>query len=97
MKKVKPKIPTQDLYLAAFLSGHGFEPELTINAGKVLFLFPEIPEVQELVESFRRNAKIGISDYLVTLRRLRTKMFSFKDQAMFSRRAPLAEEQEGSP
>ncbi len=82
MKRPSPKIPTSDLHLAAYLSLHGVEPELSLQAGRIVFLFDPTADFHRLTDDFNGNTAVRVIDFCQTLRRLKGKMLAEKDRSL---------------
>lgn len=70
---------TLDIYLAAFLSLHGIEPNLEIRNGKVVFTFEADDQVYRLMNLFNSNVDVPVADFVTTVKTLRGKMLSQKE------------------
>ena len=78
---MKKKMPVLDLYLSAFLSLHGSQPELTKQGTRIIFEFPSNKEVFQLSREFNANPSVSVLDYVKAIRQLKAKMFSMKGEA----------------
>lgn len=72
---------TLDIHLAAFLSLRGYPPELECNNGRVIFRFPAIACVFNLVNDFTANAAVPVADFAGEVKALRGRMFAAKQNA----------------
>jgi P pilus assembly chaperone PapD len=77
---MRKKMPILDLYLSAFLSLHGLQPELTIQGTRIIFEFPSSKEVFQLSREFNTNPAVSVLDYVRAIRQLKAKMFSMKGE-----------------
>lgn len=82
MKKSSPKISTPDLHLATYLTLHGVEPELSLQGGRILFLFEPTEDYYRLSNDFNANTAVRVLDFCQTLRRLKGRMLSEKDRSL---------------
>ena len=82
MKKPSPKVPTADLHLAAYLALHGVEPELSLQGGRVVFLFEPNENFYRLTDAFNGNVSVKVLDFCQALRRLKGKMLAEKERCL---------------
>lgn len=82
------KVPIMDLYHAAFLSLHGCTPELSAHNNRVTFLFPVGETFNELSRLYSENSMIPVVSFIQEIRKLRSKMLSFKEYFEYSPRCP---------
>ncbi len=68
-----------DIYLSSFLSLHGIEPRLEAKGGKVVFTFPATDRVYGLMNLFNQNSEVGVADFATSVKTLRGKMLTAKD------------------
>jgi hypothetical protein len=80
VKKSLQKIPTSDLHLATYLVLNGIEPELSLQGGRIVFLFESNENFYRLTDAFNGNTAVKVLDFCQTLRRLKGKMLAEKDR-----------------
>jgi len=78
MAKSNGKVPTLDLYLAAYLELRGFTPEVTLQGTRAVFEFPATKEVRRLTKEYNNNPTISILDYVSIVRKLKAQMLATK-------------------
>tara|TARA_B100000315_G_C14436315_1_gene522589 strand:- start:169 stop:411 length:243 start_codon:yes stop_codon:yes gene_type:complete len=79
MEKQK-NFTTMDIYLTAFLSQFGIQPELKLNNGKVIFSFPLSEDLFKLMMNFNSNVNVPVTDFVTLVKTLRGQMLSMKDR-----------------
>jgi len=72
-------IPIDDLHTAAYLQLAGADPKLTLVNGRVIFLFEQSPEMNELLVKFSSNVPVHVIDYISVEKKLRGKMLFLRD------------------
>ena len=84
------QLPISDLHLATYLNLHGIEPELSLQGGRVVFLFTPDENFFRLTDAFNANTKVRVLDFCTALRRLKAKMLSEKDRGVNLNREELS-------
>ena len=69
---------TMDIYLSAFLSLFGVQPELKLNHNKVIFSFPATEDLYQLMMNYNSNVNVPVSDFTTTVKTLRGQMLSMR-------------------
>lgn len=77
---MKKKIPIMDVYLSAFLSMQGQQPELSKQGSRVIFEFPATKEVFTLCKAFNENPSVPVIEYVKSVRQIKARMFSMKEE-----------------
>jgi hypothetical protein len=67
-----------DIYVSSYLHFKGINPELKKEGTRVIFCFPNTPEIQSLMDNYYKNPTVGLVDYVSHLRRLRAQMLSLR-------------------
>jgi hypothetical protein len=79
MKKNTPqKIPILDLNFSAYHLLNENAPELSLQGGRVIFLFNADDTFYRLSERYNSNELVHVMDYVNALRQLRAMMISLK-------------------
>ena len=68
-----------DIYLSAFLSFSGAQPELKVNNGKVVFSFPSSNDLYQLMENFNSNVAVPVADFTTMVKTLRGQMLTMRN------------------
>ncbi len=71
---------TMDIYLSAFLSLFGIQPELKLNNGKVIFSFSASDDLYKLMMNFNSNVRVPVTDFVTMVKTLRGQMLSMRDE-----------------
>ena len=79
MARESNKYQILDIYTAAFLYLHGFEPGLGKWGNRVFFEFPVDKQVEKLMAKYNQNAQVNVLDYTSLVRRLRSQMLSMRE------------------
>ncbi len=68
-----------DIYSVAILVYQGYQPELIKVSGRVVFIFPRLEAVQELLSDFNMG-KVDVNAFTFsnTIRRLRAQLYGLK-------------------
>lgn len=74
------ELSTLDLYLSAFLSLHGIQPELKITNGRVTFNFPVSDELYRLANLYNANEPVPVADFVTAVKALRGQMLTMRGQ-----------------
>ena len=77
--KDEKNIITTDLYLAAFMSLNGFNPEYEISGNRVAFAFPANEGVTDIMREFHGNTRTPVWDYVQKIRTIKGEMLSRKN------------------
>jgi len=77
--KTEHRITIFDINQSAFLALQGLEPELVIQSGRVVFSFPAGDDYFRLSDAYNANLEVRCLDFVKSLRTLRSKMLSAKD------------------
>jgi len=79
MKTPHQQISLLDLNTASFLSLHGLEPELSMQGGRVVFIFPANAEFYQLSSLYNDNSQVSCLDFVQAIKKMRGKMLSMKE------------------
>lgn len=69
-----------DINLAAYLSFRGLRVDLKNLHGRIVFVAPASDELYTLVDAYNQNDLIPVADYVASLRTLRAKMYSLREE-----------------
>tara|TARA_B100002003_G_scaffold251579_1_gene295991 strand:+ start:1801 stop:2046 length:246 start_codon:yes stop_codon:yes gene_type:complete len=69
---------TMDIYLSAFLSQFGIQPELKLKNGKVIFSFPHDDDLYKLLMNYNCNVNVPVADFVTTIKTLRGQMLTMR-------------------
>jgi len=72
-------IPIDDVRQAAYLELCGAAAKLTLVNGRVIFLFEQSPEINELLIKFSSNVPVPIINYIAIEKKLRGRMLFLRD------------------
>ena len=75
----KTTFTTMDIYLSAFLSLSGIQPELNLNQNKVIFSFPANEDLYQLMMNFNSNVNVPVTDFVTLIKTLRGQMLTMRD------------------
>jgi hypothetical protein len=78
MEKAKQTFNSLDLYLSAFLSLSGIQPELKLQEGKIIFSFPTSDDLFKVINNYNSNVNIPVADFVTTVKTLRGRMLSMR-------------------
>jgi hypothetical protein len=80
MEKASPRtISLLDINHTSFQAMHGNEPDLDLQGSRVIFVFEVNEEFYRLSSLYNSNAPVNVLDFVNSLRKLRAKMLSLKD------------------
>lgn len=71
---------TLDLYISAYLTFCGIQPELQITNGRVIFVFPQSDDLYRLLSNYNSNENIPVADFVTTVKMLRGRMLTMRGQ-----------------
>jgi len=75
---------TSDLYLSAFLKSKGIALQSTnIKNGKVIFIFKDKGNIQDLISRYFNNSDVGVLSYKAALRDLHSIIFNYKNSTKY--------------
>lgn len=81
MAKTEQKtMSTLDIYLSAFLSLHGLQPELQTNNGRVTFNFLVSDELYQLANAYNGNSPVFVASFVTSIKTLRGQMLTLRGQ-----------------
>lgn len=76
----KKTFQTLDLYISAYLTLCGIQPELQVTNGRVIFVFPQSDDLYRLLSNYNSNITIPVADFVTTVKMLRGQMLSMRGQ-----------------
>lgn len=71
---------TLDLYISAYLTLCGIQPELQVTNGRVIFVFPQSDDLYRLLSNYNSNIDIPVISFVTTVKMLRGRMLSMRGQ-----------------
>ena len=74
----KTTFTTMDIYLSAFLSLSGVQPELQLNQSKVIFAFPANDDLYKLMMNYNSNVSVPVTDFVTLVKTLRGQMLTMR-------------------
>jgi hypothetical protein len=73
------EVLVNSLWEAAYLVYQDISFQNTaMNNGRIVFIFPDRPEVQELLQKFIRNPPVKIQEYISIFQRLKSLVYAEK-------------------
>lgn len=78
MATEKKTLNTLDLYLAAFLTLHGLQPDLQVNNGRVTFNFDITDDLYRFSNAYNSNDTIPVADFVTAVKTLRGQMLTMR-------------------
>jgi hypothetical protein len=70
---------TLDLYLSAFLLISGYQPNLEVQNGIVIFTFPNDDELYKLMFLYNSNADVKVGEFVTAVKTLRGQMLTLRN------------------
>lgn len=67
-----------DLWLSSFLLACGLTPTLELQNGRVVFVFPASPDLNQLIINYQSGCTVKALDYAAAAKTLRGQMLSLK-------------------
>jgi len=79
---MEQRIPTDDIYMAAYLNYRGHQPELELNrSGKnVTFIFPASMNILNAMGDYGANPDVPLHEFVNSLKTVRAKMLSKRNE-----------------
>ena len=81
----KQRFTTLDVYLAGYLVYRGIPAEFECQGTRIIFTFSQSDELYKRTSAFNCNDSISVTDYVATIRTLRARMFSSREQGAAER------------
>jgi len=72
------KFSTLDIYQAGFFALNGIEPDVEIQNGKAIFVFPNNDGTYDAMRRFNNDEKVPVATFSTWVKRLRAAMLSKK-------------------
>lgn len=69
-------LPVLDLYQAAYLQLQRVDPTLARQGSRVVFQFPNTPQVIRAMQDYNDNPPVPVLDFVSNLRQLRARMLA---------------------
>ena len=79
-KPERKTFQTLDLYISAYLTLCGIQPELQVTNGRVIFVFPQSEHLYRLLSNYNSNITIPVADFVTTVKMLRGQMLTMRGQ-----------------
>lgn len=71
---------TLDLYISAYLTLCGIQPELQVTSGRVIFVFPRSDDLYRLLSNYNSDTNVPITSFVTMVKMLRGQMLSMRGQ-----------------
>ena len=69
---------TLDLYISAYLTLCGIQPELQVTNGRVIFVFPQSDDLYHLLSNYNSNVNVPVTSLVTHIKMLRGKMLTMR-------------------
>jgi hypothetical protein len=80
LKTEKKTFQILDLYISAYFTLCGIQPELQVTNGRVIFVFPRSDDLYRLLSNYNANVNVPVADFVTTVKMLRGQMLSMRGQ-----------------
>lgn len=79
MTKTEQKtFQTLDLYISAYLTLCGIQPELQVTNGRVIFVFPQSDDLYHLLSNYNSNVNVPVTSLVTHIKMLRGQMLTMR-------------------